>query len=41
MRTSIVTAINAIPATTTANLLSRAKTAFYLVASSAQYQVER
>jgi len=41
MRSSIVTAINAIPATTTANLLSRAKTAFYLVASSAQYQVER
>ena len=41
MRTSIVAAINAIPATTTANLLTRAKTAFYLVATSAQYQVER
>ena len=41
MRSSIVTAINAIPATTTANLLTRAKTAFYLVASSAQYEVER
>ncbi|HEY5308989.1 MAG TPA: DUF1800 family protein, partial [Casimicrobiaceae bacterium] len=41
MRSSIVTAVNAIPATTSANLLSRAKTAFYLVASSAQYQVER
>ncbi|MEO8738277.1 MAG: DUF1800 family protein [Casimicrobiaceae bacterium] len=41
MRSSIVAAVNAIPATTTANLLTRAKTAFYLVASSAQYQVER
>jgi len=35
---AIVPAINAIPAS---NTLSRAKTAFYLVATSPQYQVER
>ncbi len=38
MRAAILPAINAIPAT---NTLSRAKTAFYLVVTSAEYQVER
>jgi uncharacterized protein (DUF1800 family) len=38
MRAAITTAINAIPAS---NPLSRAKTAFYLVATSAEYQLER
>ena len=38
VRATITTAINAIPAT---NPLSRAKTAFYLVVTSAEYQVER
>jgi hypothetical protein len=38
MRTSIVPAINAIAAT---DPLTRAKTAFYLVITSPQYQVER
>jgi hypothetical protein len=38
MRTAIIPAIAAIPAT---NPLSRAKTAFYLVLTSAEYQVER
>jgi uncharacterized protein (DUF1800 family) len=38
MRAAIVPAINAIPAT---NPLSRAKTAFYLVVTAADYQVER
>jgi uncharacterized protein (DUF1800 family) len=37
-RDAIVTAVNAIPAS---NALARAKTAFYLVASSSFYQVER
>ena len=37
-RNAIVTAVNAVAAT---DPLARAKTAFYLVASSAQYQVER
>jgi len=41
MKSSIIPAITAIPATSAANLLTRAKTAFYLVASSAQFQVER
>ncbi len=38
MRTAIVTAVDAVPAT---DPLARAKTAFYLVATSAFYQVER
>jgi uncharacterized protein (DUF1800 family) len=38
MRAAIMPALNAIPAT---NPLSRAKTAFYLVVTSAEYQVER
>jgi len=38
MRAAIIPAITAIPAT---NPLSRAKTAFYLVLTSAEYQVER
>jgi hypothetical protein len=38
MRASIVTAINAVAAT---DPLTRAKTAFYLVVTSPQYQVER
>jgi hypothetical protein len=38
MRAAIIPAITAIPAT---NPLSRAKTAFYLVVTSAEYQVER
>jgi uncharacterized protein (DUF1800 family) len=38
MRAAIIAAIAAIPAT---NPLSRAKTAFYLVVTSAEYQVER
>lgn len=40
-RESIRTAVNAIPATTTANFLQRAKQAVYLVATSAQFQVQR
>jgi hypothetical protein len=38
MKSSIVTAVTAVSAS---NALSRAQTAFYLVASSSQYQVER
>jgi uncharacterized protein (DUF1800 family) len=38
-RASIVTAVNAVPAGTTQNLL-RAKAAIYLILSSSQYQVE-
>ena len=38
MRSAIRGAVEAIPA---ANPLLRAKTAFYLVATSAEYQVER
>jgi len=38
MRSAITTAVNAVPAT---NPLQRAKTAFYLVVTSAEYQVER
>ena len=38
MRAAIMSAITAVPAT---NPLSRAKTAFYLVVTSAEYQVER
>jgi hypothetical protein len=38
MRSAIAGAVNAIPPT---NLLLRAKTAFYLVVTSAEYQVER
>ena len=38
MSAAIIPAINAIPAS---NTLARAKTAFYLVATSPQYQVER
>ncbi len=38
MRSGLVTAINAVPATDT---LTRARTALYLVVTSAEYQVER
>jgi hypothetical protein len=38
MKTSIVTAVSGLPA---GNALDRARMAFYLVASSSQYQVER
>jgi hypothetical protein len=38
MRAAILPAINAVPATDPA---TRAKTAFYLVITSPQYQVER
>jgi Protein of unknown function (DUF1800) len=38
MRASITAAVNAVPAN---NPLTRAKTAFYLVVTSAEYQVER
>ena len=38
MQNAIITAVNAVPAS---NLLKRARTAVYLIASSAQYQVER
>lgn len=40
MRQSILTAVNAI-GTTTANHLTRAQTAVYLIATSSQYQVQR
>ncbi len=40
VRASIVTAVNAVPAGSTQNLL-RAKTAIYLILSSSQYQVEQ
>jgi len=35
---AVITAVNAVAAT---DSLTRAKTAFYLVATSSQYQVER
>jgi hypothetical protein len=38
MRSSIITAVNAVTAT---NTLKRARTAVYLVATSSQYQVEK
>jgi hypothetical protein len=38
MRSAIVAAVNAVPAT---NLLARARTAAWLVVTSPQYQVER
>jgi hypothetical protein len=41
VRTSIITAVNAIPTSTTNYQLKRAQTAVYLVLTSAQYQVER
>jgi uncharacterized protein (DUF1800 family) len=41
MRNTILTAVTAIPATTSANFLLRAQTAVYLVATSSQYQVQR
>ncbi len=39
-RSSIITAVNAVPSGSTQNML-RAKTAIYLIASSSQYQVEQ
>jgi hypothetical protein len=39
-RSSIITAVNAVPAGSTQNLV-RARTAIYLIASSSQYQVEQ
>jgi uncharacterized protein (DUF1800 family) len=39
MRTSILTALNAVPSGASQNL-TRAKTAIYLVASSSQYQIQ-
>lgn len=41
MRSSIITAVNAIPATTSANFLQRARQAVYLIATSSQFQVQR
>ena len=41
VRTSVITAINAIPTSTSQYQLKRAQTAVYLVLTSAQYQVER
>ena len=38
MRTGLVAAINAVPATDT---LTRARTGYYLVVTSSEYQVER
>lgn len=40
-RESIRTAVNAIPSTSAANFLQRAKQATYLIATSAQFQVQR
>jgi uncharacterized protein (DUF1800 family) len=39
-RSSIITAVNAVPSGSTQNML-RAKTAIYLIASSSQYQIEQ
>lgn len=41
MRSSIITAVNAIPGTSSANFLQRARQAVYLVATSSQFQVQR
>ncbi len=41
MRTSILTAVNAITGTTSTTYLARAQTAAFLIASSSQYQVQR
>jgi uncharacterized protein (DUF1800 family) len=39
-RSSVITAVNAVPSGSTQNML-RAKTAIYLIASSSQYQIEQ
>jgi len=41
MKSTILTAVTNIPATSSANFLQRARQAVYLVASSSQYQVQR
>jgi uncharacterized protein (DUF1800 family) len=41
MRNTIRTAVTAVPATSAANHLLRARTAVYLIATSSQYQVQR
>jgi uncharacterized protein (DUF1800 family) len=41
MRSTILTAVTNIPATTSDNFLQRAKQAVYLIATSSQYQVQR